>query len=222
MGTVSDRNECCKGRNGVQRCYPVIKRGLDILLSAAALLLLAVPMLLIAALIHVFDGRPVIYRQIRLGRGGRKIRLLKFRSMCPDAENQLSTLPQELQEQYRREYKIEVDPRVTRLGSFLRRTSLDELPQLWNVLKGELSLIGPRPVLPDEIGYYQPEEQELFLSVRPGLSGYWQACARPEDTYTSGKRQKMELYYAAHLSAGLDLKIFLRTFATVIRKAVKK
>lgn len=206
----------------MQRCYPVIKRWLDILLSAAALLLLAVPMLLIAALILVFDGRPVIYRQIRLGRGGRKIRLLKFRSMCPDAENQLSTLPQELKEQYRREYKIEVDPRVTRLGSILRRTSLDELPQLWNVLKGELSLIGPRPVLPDEIGYYQPEEQELFLSVRPGLSGYWQACARPEDTYTSGKRQKMELYYAAHLSAGLDLKIFLRTFATVIRKAVIK
>lgn len=205
----------------MQRCYPVIKRGLDILLSAAAILLLALPMLLIAALIFVFDGRPIIYRQIRLGQGGRQIRLLKFRSMCPDAENQLSTLPEELQEQYRREYKIEVDPRVTRLGGFLRRTSMDELPQLWNVLKGELSLIGPRPVLPDEIGYYRPEERALFLSVRPGLSGYWQACARPEDTYTSGKRQKMELYYAAHLSAGLDLKIFLRTFATVIRKAVK-
>ncbi len=221
MATAYEQNER-KWKKAADRYYHVVKRLMDILLSAVAIIVLALPMLLIAALILVLDGSPVLYRQKRLGRGGREIWLLKFRSMCTDADKLLSALPEKLQEQYQREYKIDDDPRVTRFGSFLRRTSLDELPQLWNVLKGELSLIGPRPILPEEIRHYRPDEQTLFLSVTPGLSGYWQACAGPEDTYTSGRRQQMELYYAKHVSAGFDFKILLLTVGAVVRKAVKR
>lgn len=204
-----------------RRVYRFFKRVMDVLLAVVALLVLALPMLLIALVIRIMDGRPVIYRQHRLGRNGRIITVCKFRSMCPDADAQLERLDREHLAQYRQEFKIEHDPRLTRLGRFLRCTSLDELPQLWNILKGEMSFVGPRPILPEEIACYKPEEQPLLLSVTPGLTGYWQACARPEDTYASGRRQKMELQYVTNCSFLFDLKIFLLTFATVLRKALK-
>lgn len=207
-------------RSNKQHVYPWIKRCLDILISLIAMIVLLIPMLLIALLILIVDGRPVLYRQTRLGKGGRRISIIKFRSMCPDADDRLNHLPPHLQAQYRREYKIDHDPRVTRLGSFLRRTSLDELPQLWNILRGDLSIVGPRPILPDEIRFYSPQDRERFLSVTPGLTGYWQACASLEDTYSSGRRQKMELYYAARVSFTFDLRIIFKTFATVFRKSL--
>lgn len=207
--------------SGPSTFYLRFKRVMDVVLSLCAMLVLLLPMLLIALLIRVIDGHPVLYRQTRLGRGGRPISILKFRSMCPDADARLTELPQELLAQYRREFKIDRDPRVTQLGSFLRRTSLDELPQLWNILRGDLSIVGPRPILPDELSCYAPEDRELFLSVVPGLTGYWQACSKPDDTYTTGRRQQMELYYAAHVSLALDVRIVLMTITTVIRKAVR-
>lgn len=207
---------------GSRRGYQLIKRLLDVLISAVALLLLLPVMLLIALLIFLQDGGSPLYSQIRLGRGGKEIRIRKFRSMKPGADASLNLLTPAQQERYLAEFKIEPDPRVTRLGAFLRRTCLDELPQLWNILRGDMSLVGPRPVLPQEISKYAPEEQAVFLSVRPGLTGYWQSCAGPEDTYTSGKRQQMELHYARNASLAFDLQLILQTFRTVVRKAAEK
>ena len=204
-----------KKRGFYQTCG---KRMTDVLLALIALTVLCLPMLLIALLILIIDGRPVLYRQTRLGQGGKPITICKFRSMCPDADKRIGQLDPDMQRQYEREFKIDRDPRVTRLGALLRRSCLDELPQLWNILKGELSFVGPRPILPEELRCYAPQEQAMFLSVRPGLTGYWQACARPEDTYTAGRRQKMELWYAQNVSFFFDLKILLRTVCTVIRK----
>ena len=205
---------------GQRRGYQGCKRVLDIVLSTLALVLLSPIMLLIMLLLRISDGGPALYSQRRLGRNGNPIRVWKFRSMCPGADESLESLTPEQQAQYRAEYKIDHDPRVTPIGAFLRRTSLDELPQLWNVLKGDMSLVGPRPVLPDEIGKYTQEEQRIFLSILPGLTGLWQACAGPEDTYTTGKRQQMELEYARNASFAMDLWLMARTVSAVIRKAL--
>ena len=201
------------------QCYRCVKRAADVLLAVVGLVILWPVMLLIAMLILVTDGRPVFYSQQREGYCGRQLRIWKFRSMRRNADTMIETLSPEQQLRYRQEFKISDDPRVTRLGRFLRRTSLDELPQLWNILTGDMSLIGPRPILPEELNFYLEESRSVLLSVRPGLTGYWQACSMPEDTYSTGRRQQMELYYAQHLSFSFDARIFFCTFATVIRKA---
>ena len=193
---------------------------MDIMIALAALILLAGPMLVIALLIRIADGSPVLYRQTRLGQGGRHIKIIKFRSMCRNAEQRFDLFSEEELAQYQREFKIDRDPRVTKLGGFLRKTSLDELPQLWNILRGDLSIVGPRPILPDEICHYSDAQRDVFLSARPGLTGYWHACSKPDDTYTTGKRQLMELHYAQNISIGFDVRIILHTVSTVIRKAL--
>lgn len=205
-------------RAGYQRC----KRLFDIIAALLALILLLPLMLLIALLIFLQDGGAPLYTQTRLGRCGKLIRIYKFRSMRRGAEEAWHLLSEAHLAQYRAEFKIDDDPRVTPLGRLLRKTSLDELPQLWNILRGELSFVGPRPILPEEIKMYSPEQQTLFLSVPPGLTGYWQACAGKNDTYTTGKRQQMELHYAAHAGILFDLKIILQTFVAVPRKALQK
>lgn len=205
---------------GRKKGYQSCKRAFDALLALAALMVLLPVMLLIALLIRLQDGGPAIYRQTRVGRDGRPLCILKFRSMRMGADSQLAQLSEEKKSQYRQEFKIDADPRVTRVGAFLRRTSLDELPQLWCVLTGQMSLVGPRPVLPDELEtFYSAQEQQILLSVLPGLTGYWQACSKPEDTYTTGGRQRMELEYARKASFGWDLKLLGDTFGAIIRKA---
>ena len=205
------------GRN---RSYQRCKRMFDAVFSLAALIVLSPVMLLIALLIRLQDGGPVIYRQTRVGRDGRPLTVLKFRSMCAGAEERLHDLTEAQIAQYRHEYKIDADPRVTRIGAFLRRTSLDELPQLWCILKGEMSLVGPRPLLPEELqACYDEQGRHLLLSVPPGLTGYWQACSQPEDTYTTGRRQRMELEYAQKACFWWDVKLIGHTFGAVIRKA---
>ena len=221
MGIVSERNHDREQPEKVGRSYLVIKRILDIILALIGLVILALPMLIIALIILLFCGRPVFFVQTRLGKSGRHIRIIKFRSMCPNAEQKLTELPVDLQKQYRSEFKIDHDPRVTRIGGFLRRTSLDERPQLWNILKGDLSIVGPRPILPEEIQFYKETDRKSFLSVTPGLTGYWQACSKPDDTNTTGKRQKMELYYVQHQRVTLDAYIVACTVVTVIRKMFK-
>ena len=124
--------------------------------------------------------------------------------------------PEQL-EQYVKEFKIDNDPRITKIGGFLRKTSLDELPQLINILKGELSIVGPRPIVEKETEIYGSDIAKL-LSVKPGLTGYWQAYARNNATYESGERQRMEMYYVEHCSLWLDIKILCRTVFSVIRK----
>lgn len=215
---IDMKNKPCAGeRIGYQRC----KRAFDVLFTVAALLLIWPVMLLIALLVWLQDGGNPLFSQERLGRYGKPIRIWKFRSMVRDADRMLDRLTQEQIAQYKAEFKIDNDPRVTRLGSFLRRSSLDELPQLWNILIGEMSLVGPRPIVPEEIGCYTAEERVLFHSVPPGLTGYWQVCAGAEDSYTTGGRQRMELLYAKRANFGWDLILILKTFIVVTQKARK-
>ena len=124
--------------------------------------------------------------------------------------------------QYQKEFKIDNDPRITKMGKFLRVTSLDELPQLWDIFVGKLSVVGPRPLVKNEIELYYSDSKELFLSCKPGLTGYWQAYARNDATYESGERQKMELYYVNNRSLWLDIKILFKTvFSVLSRKGAK-
>lgn len=196
--------------------YPRVKRVLDVVLSVMALLVIW-PVMLIIAILVMLDGGAPFYAQSRVGRNGRLFKVYKFRSMKKGADRLEEMLtPEELAE-YSREYKLQNDPRVSKLGNFLRRSSLDELPQLWNIIRGEMSLVGPRPLLPSELtGNYTPEERQKLMSVAPGLTGYWQAMSRNESSYATGERQKQELYYIGRVSFWMDVKIILMTVKRVI------
>ena len=195
--------------------YLFLKRLFDIVLSAMALLFIW-PVLLIVALLVRRDKGPAFYAQTRVGKDGHLFSVYKFRSMKMGAERLEDFLtPEELAE-YKKEYKLHHDPRITPIGNFLRKSSIDELPQLWNILRGDMSLVGPRPLLESElIGNYTPEERERLLSVRPGLTGYWQAMSRNESSYQSGERQRQELYYIGRTTLGMDIKIILLTVKRV-------
>ena len=196
--------------------YPRVKRILDVVLSVSALLVIW-PVMLIIAIWVKLDGGPAFFAQSRVGRNGRLFKLYKFRSMKKGADRLEEMLsPEELAE-YSKEYKLKNDPRVSKLGSFLRKSSLDELPQLWNIIRGDMSLVGPRPLLPSELtGNYTPEERQMLMSVAPGLTGYWQAVARNESSYATGERQKQELYYIGRVSFWMDVKIILMTVERVL------
>ena len=127
-------------------------------------------------------------------------------------------LPRSKKKQYYTEFKIDNDPRITKIGNILRKTSLDELPQLFNVLFNNMSLIGPRPLIESEIQMNYADTYQELLSVKPGVTGYWQAYARNNATYQSGERQEMELYYVHHASAWLDIKILFKTVITVLKR----
>lgn len=198
--------------------YRFVKRFFDLTASLAALILLSPVFLVLAILVHREDGGPVFYRHPRVGRDGKPIGVYKFRSMKRNADELKKMLTEEQLAQYYREFKIDDDPRVTKIGGILRRTSLDELPQLLNIIKGEMSVIGPRPIVRDELGQYTEAQQAKLLSVKPGLTGYWQAYARNNATYATGERQKMEMYYVEHASLWLDIRILIRTVAAVITK----
>lgn len=196
--------------------YPRVKRVLDVVISVMALLMIW-PIMLIIALLVKMDGGPAFYSQSRVGRNGRLFRLYKFRSMKPGADRLEDFLSPEELAAYRTEYKLQNDPRVSKLGNFLRRSSLDELPQLWNIIRGDMSLVGPRPLLPSELtGNYTPEERQLLMSAQPGLTGYWQAVSRNESCYATGERQMQELYYIGRVSFLMDLKIIFMTVKRVI------
>jgi exopolysaccharide biosynthesis polyprenyl glycosylphosphotransferase len=188
------------------------KRGLDICLAAAGLVLLSPVMLLVGLWIRRTDGAPAFFRQQRVGLHGRRFELLKFRTMVPDAEDLLSEL-EEANEVSGRAFKVTDDPRLTRTGTFLRRTSLDELPQLWNVLRGEMSLVGPRPPLPREVEGYDVWHRRR-LSMKPGITGLWQVSARREPEFD--RWVEMDLDYIDRWSLWLDLKIIARTLPAVI------
>jgi lipopolysaccharide/colanic/teichoic acid biosynthesis glycosyltransferase len=180
----------------------VIRRAIDIVVSAVALLL-AAPLLAIAMLAIRLESRGrVLYSQRRAGRGGRPFDVLKLRTMVDGAEHIGAGLAIDAD-----------DPRVTRVGAFLRRTSLDELPNLVNVLRGEMSLIGPRPTLPVQVEQYT-ERQRGRLAVKPGITGWAQVNGRASLPWA--ERIELDLYYIEHRSLGLDLKIALRTIAMVL------
>jgi len=195
--------------------YAHVKRGIDVVLSVLGLML-ALPLLaVVAALVRCSSRGPVLFRQSRIGRGGRTFTVLKFRSMCSDAEARLRDL--NLYDTYvATGYKLPVadEVRLTRIGRFLRRSSLDELPQLFNVLRGEMSLVGPRPVVPDELASYG-DLVHCYLGVRPGLTGMWQVTGRSAIQFP--ERAHIDQQYFLRRSVRLDLAILARTPRTVLR-----
>ena len=192
--------------------YRLAKRVFDICFSAAACAVLAVPVAAVCAAICADSPGAPFFRQERVGRGGRTIRIWKLRTMVADAHSapERYMTPAQL-EAWRREQKLDDDPRITRVGRFLRRTSLDELPQFINVLTGDLSVIGPRPVTAEET-YEFGKARDEFLSCKPGITGWWQVTERNAATWENGERQMLELFYVRHASLALDLRIFVRTF----------
>ena len=197
--------------------YREIKRALD-LAGSVLLMAFSVPVVLAAAAaIKAETPGNVIFVHDRIGENGKKIRVYKFRSMHRGAENLEASLNDEQLEAFYREYKLKNDPRVTKSGRFLRRSYLDELPQLINILTGEMSLVGPRPVTEKELEFYSDDERSKLLSVKPGLTGYWQVFGKGKATYQNGERQEMELYYAENASIKMDLIILLHTPVAVIR-----
>jgi len=189
-----------------------VKRAMDAAGAAAGLLLLSPLFLLIAALIKVTSPGPVFFGQLRVGRNGRMFRMLKFRSMVVDAEK----VQRELLDSNEQEgpvFKIRSDPRITRVGAFIRRHSIDELPQLWNVLVGDMSIVGPRPPILREVQQYQPWQRRR-LSVRPGLTCFWQVSGRNEIGFDEW--MKLDLKYVDQWSVGTDLRLILRTIPVVL------
>ena len=196
------------------KSYLVLKRIFDILFACTGIALCAVPVGIIALLVKIDSPGPVFYSHRRIGKNGKKLDLLKFRSMYTNAEEMIENFTPDQKEEWELNFKLENDPRITRIGHFLRRSSLDELPQLINILKGELSVVGPRPVVQEELEKYG-EDKEKFLSVTPGLTGYWQAYARSNCTYE--QRMQMELYYVENANFWWDIKIVFATIGAVLR-----
>jgi len=191
----------------------IVKRLIDVTLGSLALVVLAPLYAGIAAAIAVMEGTPVLYRQERVGLNGRRFRVVKFRTMVRDADARLAELLARNEIQGKA-FKLTDDPRVTRVGRFLRRSSLDELPQVWNVLRGDMSLVGPRPPLPREVEDYDAWHRRR-LSMKPGITGLWQIAGRREPEFD--KWVEMDLEYIDHWSMWLDLKIIIRTVPALLR-----
>lgn len=212
--------------------YIFLKRLFDFISSFIVGLVLLIPMALIAVIIMVKDRGNPFYMQRRIGKNGEEIKIAKFRTMRVGADELEHMLTPAQIEEYKKEFKLKDDPRLIGyknpgdgdkcFGAKLRQMSLDELPQIiWNIcIKGNMSVVGPRPILREELNrYYTPKQQELLLSVKPGLTGYWQAYARNNAGYEDGTRQQMELHYVTNSSLWLDLKIIFATFGAVTRKS---
>ena len=189
-----------------------VKRVIDVGLVVLTLPLWGLLSLVIMLLIKLDSPGPVIFRQTRIGRNGRPFEFLKFRTMVSNAEELKASLLGR-NERPGVAFKMKNDPRRTRIGAWLRRTSLDEIPQLWNVLRGEMSLVGPRPAVPEEVAEYEPWQRRR-LEVMPGCTGLWQATGRSDTTFEEMVR--LDIYYAEHWSVGLDLRILLLTIPAIL------
>lgn len=196
-------------------CYPAVKRCGDIILSAAALLILSPLFLLVAIAIRLDSKGPVFFVQRRVGTFGREFPMLKFRSMCAGADRMRGFMRRHCNQSSDGViFKMRNDPRVTRIGRILRKTSLDELPQLWNVLKGDMSLVGPRPPMPDEVREYTLEVRKR-LDTRPGITCIWQISGRSELPFREQVRLDNE--YIARQDLLFDLLLLAKTIPAVVR-----
>ena len=191
--------------------YSFVKRLSDVLFSLLVLVIFLPIWLIIAICVAIDTKASPVYVQERVGKGGKPFNILKFRTMVKDSDNVEKYLSGEVLETWRRERKVDDDPRITRTGHFLRRTSLDEIPNFLNVLAGSMSVVGPRPITKDELSAYNGNKDKL-LSVRPGITGWWQVEARNDADFASGSRQEMELHYVDNAGFKMDLRIFLKTF----------
>ncbi len=190
----------------------ILDKGLVLLIG-----MLALPLIALISLLIAFDSPgPIFYRQIRIGKDGKLFKAWKFRSMVIDADMALARYLEthsELQASWKKDHKLKQDPRITRVGKLLRQTSLDELPQLWNVLCGEMSMVGPRPIVADEVWRYG-DKFDLYLQVLPGLTGLWQVSGRNNVTYD--ERVNFDAYYVRNWSVWLDIYILIRTIKVVL------
>lgn len=194
--------------------YRAVKRAFDVCFSACVLVCLSWLFLIVAIAIKLDDPEgPVIFSQARVGRDGREFRMYKFRSMCADAESRLAELAGR-NEKDGPVFKMADDPRVTRVGRFLRKTSIDELPQFVNVLLGDLSVVGPRPALPKEVAQYTPRQRQR-LSVKQGITCYWQT-RRNRDSITFDEWVELDLVYVKKCSLWADLKLIVQTVGCVL------
>jgi len=194
------------------RAYAIAKRAIDVVGASVALLLVLPFMILTAILIKLESPGPVFFHQARLGRRGRPFRFYKFRSMCEEAV-ELRAVLEGLNEVSGPVFKIRKDPRLTAVGRAIRKMSVDELPQLWHVITGEMSLVGPRPPVPEEVGQYEPWMLER-LSVKPGLTCIWQVSGRSDIGFDEWMR--LDLEYVRRRSLWLDLKILAQTIPAVL------
>lgn len=203
---VSDRN---LGRDSASELV-------NVSIATLALIFILPLMLLVALAIFLQDGGPVVFAHRRVGRNGRHFHCLKFRSMAADAEARLADLLARdpvAREEWAQDHKLKNDPRITRLGAFLRKSSLDELPQLVNVLRGEMSLVGPRPIVDDEVSKYGRRFQH-YCAVKPGITGLWQVSGRNDVSYRT--RVALDCTYARSKSLALDLWIMVATVPAVL------
>ena len=201
---------------GGRRPLVSASRVLDVILAMLALIFLAPLMIVVGAMVWMQDGGPCFYAQTRIGRGGVGFKCLKFRSMLVDADQRLQALLARdpvARAEWDRDHKLRSDPRITVLGSFLRRSSVDEIPQLINVLRGEMSLVGPRPIVAAETVRYGRYMHD-YCSVTPGITGLWQVSGRNDVSYR--RRVALDVTYARSKSLLLDLKILLATIPAVL------
>jgi len=193
------------------------KRSFDIL-GALSIAIICSPIILIIAITIRLSGSPVLFSHQRVGKDRKMFHCYKFRSMIPDAEQVLQELLRsspEILREWRESHKLRDDPRITKFGAFLRRSSMDELPQLWNVLKGDMSLVGPRPIVEDELERYGNKAM-FYMSVKPGMTGLWQILGRSNVTYS--RRVSLDTWYVRKQCILLDAWILLRTAVVVIRR----
>jgi lipopolysaccharide/colanic/teichoic acid biosynthesis glycosyltransferase len=190
-----------------------IKRLLDVILGSLLLIFFSPLMLVISALIKLPDGGPVFYISDRVGKWGREFRFIKFRTMVAGAENMKGSLIKQSDLKNSLTFKMKKDPRITFIGRILRKTSMDELPQLWNVVKGDMSLVGPRPPIPSEVAKYTLEQRSR-LDVKPGLTCIWQVSGRSNIPFD--KQIKLDLQYIDSQSLWLDLVLLLKTIPAVL------
>ncbi len=194
--------------------YRAAKFVVDFILSLLVIVVFSPVFIVFYIIIFMTDFHNPIFTQTRVGKDGKEFKLIKFRTMKHDAENFTKYFTPEQMERYKAEYKLESDPRVTPVGRFLRRFSIDELPQFLNVIAGQMSIIGPRPLTEKETYFFGEERGEL-LTVRPGITGLWQVSGRNALTYESGDRQRCELTYVRNFGFKMDCKIFFKTFKEI-------
>lgn len=197
---------------------PLSKRLFDKVFATLALVFFAPFLVLVAGLILITSGRPILFTHERVGHRGRRFGCLKFRTMCRDANTRLEAILDQdpiAREAWEENHKLDDDPRISVVGAFLRKTSLDELPQLWNILKGDMSTVGPRPVVVAEARFYRRHFAE-YKSVRPGLTGLWQVSGRSDTTYE--ERVAFDVSYIQNWSFSGDLRIILRTVRVILKK----
>ena len=197
--------------------YRVAKRTFDIVFSLIVIVVLIIPALVLCIIVAIDTKGTPLYLQKRIGRGGKPFTLLKYRTMTRTADAVEQHLSDEQLRQWHNERKVDDDPRVTRLGRALRNTSLDELPQFLNVLVGQMSVVGPRPVTEHELHWFGDDLDE-YLSVPMGITGLWQVTSRNDAHFEDGKRQQIELDYVRRRSIRLDAQIMRRTLGTMLEK----